>query len=147
MISIRDISYYIVNKCIDEGYAVNNMRLQQILYKLQVEHLKQNDSRVFPEYIEAWKFGPVAPMAYYRFCYYGSFNITDKFDSETLKIDWDRHELDKGLIDKIIEQCGPADTIEINKDITRAGSAYDKVYADGKGEHKIISPELMRKCG
>ena len=74
-----DLSKYIVTKCIVDGCAISNLQLQKILYYVQKDFL-QRDFVAFSDDIEAWQFGPVVPVVYYKFCGFGAMPITSTFE-------------------------------------------------------------------
>ena len=74
-----DLSKYIVTKCIVDGCAISNLQLQKILYYVQKDFL-QRDLVAFSDDIEAWQFGPVVPVVYYKFCGFGAMPITSTFE-------------------------------------------------------------------
>lgn len=142
MIAIDKLSRYIINKSIDNGTPINNMQLQNLLHIIQVEFLRKRGERAFAEHTEAWKFGPVVPMAYYKFCYYGAMKIEDKFE-----LDGEITANDLEIIDAVIKEYAGRDTLELSSELRRTGTAFDKIFQGGKGHCCIISPELMKELG
>lgn len=140
MVSIDTLSKYIINKCIDNHTEINNMQLQSLLYIIQAEHLKQTGEKAFAEHIEAWKFGPSVPTAYYRFCYYGSMKIADRFEAPKLT------GVNVDIVDQVINKYATIEALSLASTITRPGMAYDRVFRTQK-DGRIISPELILECG
>src|SRR5205823_14692025 len=48
----------------DEKDPLTNLRLQKLLYYAQAWSLVLRESELFPEEIEAWRWGPVVPAVY-----------------------------------------------------------------------------------
>src|SRR5947209_10944283 len=48
----------------DEKDPLTNLRLQKLLYYAQAWSLVLRESELFPEEIEAWRWGPVVPVVY-----------------------------------------------------------------------------------
>lgn len=77
MYRVLDVCRYIINYSNREGYGVSNLKLQKLLYFIQVYFLMNsaNQEPCFSEKIEAWDFGPVVPVAYHEYKQYGSTDI------------------------------------------------------------------------
>lgn len=110
-----DVARYIINTSNDKGYYITNLRLQKILYFVQMEFIFRG--RVcFNDKMEAWDYGPVIPTVYRRFKYNGASNINKiKYcydDSEGL---WNLKRTpysedilpkeDREIIDTVVEEC------------------------------------------
>lgn len=82
--------------------SASTMKLQKIVYYSQAYHLVQFDEPLFPERIEAWVNGPVAPDLYKEHAH--EFVISDGFfgrvPEESLG------EAQKGVIDLVVEKLG-----------------------------------------
>ena len=61
---------YVVNYCLFKGLPTTNLRLQKILYFLQIQSLIDSklNSKLIDSDFEAWKFGPVIRDVYYAYC-------------------------------------------------------------------------------
>ena len=78
MYSALDVARYVVNYANAHGMIVSNLKLQKILYFIQLKFLLNNPARpCFDEDIEAWTFGPVVPVVYREFKRYGSLGIPE----------------------------------------------------------------------
>lgn len=75
MNKVLDICRFIINYSNKNGYGVSNLKLQKLLYFIQVKFLLEIDKPCFDENIEAWVYGPVVPEAYHEFKEYGGMNI------------------------------------------------------------------------
>ena len=77
MYRVLDVCRYIINYSNREDYGVSNLKLQKLLYFIQVYFLmnSENHEPCFSEKIEAWDFGPVVPVAYHEYKQYGSTDI------------------------------------------------------------------------
>lgn len=65
MTSAKDIARYIISyfSSLKEN-DLTNLKLQKLLYYVQVEHIRIYGSKAFPERIEVWECGPVVPDVY-----------------------------------------------------------------------------------
>lgn len=63
-----DLAYYIVNRAIDFGNPVSNLKLQKIIYFVNLLHLKRTGDFLISDIeknpFEAWQFGPVIENVY-----------------------------------------------------------------------------------
>lgn len=66
------IAYAFVQKGIDEGKYVTQMKLQKMVYFAHGYHLAKYGDPLIKEDFEAWKFGPVVPNIYQSYKLYGS---------------------------------------------------------------------------
>jgi len=136
-----DLSKYIVTKCLADNCPVSNLQLQKILYYIQKAFLKQG-SIAFADDIEAWQFGPVVPNVYYKFCGYGAMPITSSFDGACSV-----NALDAPMIDKIIDEKKSLDPWDLVADTHKRNGAWDQIYQDGAGNHRLIPRELIKAEG
>lgn len=77
MYSVLDISRYVINKSIDNGKPISNLKLQKLLFYVQAYFLVESGSKLFEEPIVSWKYGPVVVEAYDEFKSYGAAAISD----------------------------------------------------------------------
>lgn len=75
MNKVLDVCRFIINYSNKNGFGVSNLKLQKLLYFIQVKFLLETDKPCFDENIEAWAYGPVVPEAYHEFKEYGGMNI------------------------------------------------------------------------
>lgn len=136
MYSATEWSKYIVWKCINDGMPISNLRLQMILYCLQVEYLKIN-LLAFPDEIQAWGCGPVVPNVYYLYCGYGAMPITNIFGLYNIDAK------DKELVDFIIKKKRAMTPWQIAKEVCGTNSPWEVVYNKGNGNRAIIPISLI----
>lgn len=71
-----DIASYVIEYCDNHDYIISNLKLQKLLYFIQVAFLlNKNGVPCFKDKIEAWGFGPVIPRVYRQYAEYGAGNI------------------------------------------------------------------------
>lgn len=140
MYSAIELSKYIVTKCIKDDSPISNLQLQKILYYIQKDYLMRDDI-AFTDDIEAWQFGPVVPNVYYRFCGFGAMPITSTFES----FDIVGHNLK--IIDGIVEEKRTLDPWEMVEETHKKGGAWEQIYQNGLGNHKVIPRDLIKKAG
>lgn len=133
------LANYVVSKCVADGHPISNLQLQKILYFIQKDYLDRG-LVAFPDEIEAWQFGPVVPNVYYHFCGFGSMPITIRREA---KINYE----DAIRIDPIIESKRALQPWDLVEETHHSGGAWEIVYDNGNGNHKVIKPELIRSKG
>ena len=93
---------YIINKQVDDGYPISNLKLQKILYFVQAEFLVSKDEPCFDEVIEAWDFGPVVESVYKEYAVHGGNLIFSPSESTYgYHIKHNDRELIDGILDKV----------------------------------------------
>lgn len=107
-----DVACYIVNKCIDNGKPVSNLKLQKMLYYAQAAFLVE-DKKLFNNEISAWRYGPVVEEVYYYFKKNVNKPITKKISPDEYLILDSR---DSEIVDKVIEAKNQYDAFELVKD-------------------------------
>lgn len=75
MYAALDVADYIVKYSNENNMPVSNLKLQKLMYFVQAEFLVDVGCPCFLEDIEAWDFGPVVPIVYFKYRVYGSANI------------------------------------------------------------------------
>lgn len=141
MTSAVALAEYVINKCIVDEHPITNLQLQKILYLIQREHLCAYNTRAFNDPIEAWKFGPAIPSAYYEFCYYGAMPISDKQLSKSANFE------NTNLLDKIIASAREKQPWDLAEDINRVGGAWSRTFRNGFGDKSVISVDLIQAEG
>lgn len=107
MYSALTIARYIIDRETAQNRPVSNLRLQKLLYFIQAKFLISKGTPCFNDSIEAWDFGPVVPIVYHQFKFYGSSSIPCISEhTNTVKIASE----DKQLIDTTLDQCAKYST-------------------------------------
>lgn len=139
MYSATQIATYVVNKCVKDDVCISNLQLQKILYYIQKSYLKKN-SQAFSDEIEAWKYGPVVPNAYYKFSVFGGMPIT--LESP---VDFQIAPEDAQIIDQIVAEKRKLDPWDMVADTHQSNGAWDRVYKNGDGVGEKIPLDFIRE--
>lgn len=144
--SAMDIARYVVNYANEQEMIVSNLKLQKILYFIQMEFLIERKAICFKDDIEAWDFGPVVPAVYREFKKYGALNIPKIIhyydDSDGVwnvkKIEYKPQicEQDRRIIDSVINECSNYSASQL-VEITHQQTPWIKAYQ--KGKNSVIS--------
>ena len=123
-----------------DGCAISNLQLQKILYYVQKDFL-QRDCVAFSDNIEAWQFGPVVPVVYYKFCGFGAMPITSTFECGGID------SLDLQAIDRVVDVKKFLNPWDLVADTHKENGAWDQIYQNGLGNHRIIPLSLIKAEG
>lgn len=118
MYSVNNVADYTIRYCLSRNRPISNLKLQKLLYFIWIDFYKRTKKYLFDEEFHAWKFGPVIPEIYYKYCFYGSFPILDTIEEENIIIT----DSDKEIINKTVE--------EYNN--TPIGMMIEKTHKDNK---------------
>lgn len=135
-----DVANYIVNYCIDSGHPVSNLKLQKLLYYVQVASLAGTGDKMFSDEISAWKYGPVVESVYHKFKIYVDKSITEKVTARgLLLLKDDQAEYDpaalfsnaeKALITKVVDSYRNYSALGMVKK-THEEKPWKEAYAGG----------------
>lgn len=146
--SVDTISKYIINYCDEHFGGVSNLRLQKLLYFVQVEFIKETGQAAFKEEIEAWSFGPVVPEIYRKYKIFGRENIIlNTSIGLDFLLDFDNvlseevSEKDKKIINGVLKEASNLPTAEL-VNISHKQDPWKNAY--NKNERgKVITKESI----
>ena len=129
MYSALDVARYIIWYCQEKSYAINNLKLQKVLYFVQAQFLVfgKDNKPCFSEKIEAWQYGPVVSEVYREYKIFGSAHIPcgDMMD------DFDIDEPDKEMINGIVDRCNKYTAVRL-VDISHRQAPWKDAHESGK---------------
>lgn len=105
MYNVMDVARVIVNYSIEIGRPVSNLKLQKLLYFVQITFLRRFGVPCFNEPLVHWRHGPVVESVYQKYKAYGAENITEKeltyfsfrFDIETMLFSTEQKVYDENI--------------------------------------------------
>lgn len=139
MYKALDIARYIIERCNNMNLAINNFKLQKILYFIQAEFLVSKNEPCFIEEIQAWDFGPVVPTVYYAYRMFGGSNIPCVIKFRTAQM---ISLKDKKLLNNVIDECAKYSTSTLTE-ITYNQTPWISVYRSGQNNE--IPKESIKK--
>ncbi|HEL1102533.1 TPA: DUF4065 domain-containing protein, partial [Streptococcus equi subsp. zooepidemicus] len=71
------VANYIIEYSNKKGYQINNLKLQKLLYFVNVRNILEKGAPLFEESMEKWKYGPVVPDVYHEYKRFGAFSISN----------------------------------------------------------------------
>lgn len=124
MYPASDIAKYTIGYEASRGRRVNNLRLQKLLYFIQVKVLTTLSCPCFYDDIEAWDFGPVVPTVYRGYKVFGGASIPclDQLEAVTI----DNPEM-RDAINAILDECARYTTSRL-VEITQGQEPWESAY-------------------
>lgn len=142
------VANYIIEYCNTKEIEINNLKLQKLLYYVNVASIVEKDRQLFDEPMEKWKYGPVVPSVYRIYRESGSFQIRmDDIVKNRVKIwnpfgvDVQRYNRegisqdDRDFIDNIVKVLGNLSGFQLVDETHK-----EKIWSDY--EERINSGEL-----
>ena len=163
MVPALFIANYIIEYSNEREYSINNLKLQKLLYFVNVSNLVTNNEPLFEEKMEKWKYGPVIPSVYHEFKKFGAFQISDKdivreyfyfkFENDTFPstVEILQYTKDKicdsaiKLINNVVDYFSQKDAFEL-VDITHKQEPWkkdEKQIMDGKQGIQYTEDEII----
>lgn len=143
MVTAADAARYVLYRCTESGTPINNWRLQNILYYLQIAFYTAFHRPCFEEDIEAWACGPVIPGVYFRYCAAGAASIAVQ-DTEAASV-FTKDE--QKIADEVIRKKGDLRSFYLDQDVKKKGRAWALTYENAGEKRKIIPVERLRMEG
>lgn len=147
IIDAVELAYLIVNISVDNQNFISNLKLQKLLYLMQVACIREFKTSLFDNRIEAWKYGPVVPEVYREFSKFGGGVIDQKISREEYYKDHGDIKMKKRMIDNISDFISDDEVIDlINHELSenigsnpwdlvlqthRQGGAWEVRYSQG----------------
>lgn len=132
-----ELAKYIVCKMAERGENINHLKLQKLLYYVQVWHLVYSDEPLIDEDFEAWLHGPVLRSVWN---YYRTFSImldTLPCKEYKLKLTKEQEGLLVNMLNTLRDYCQK--TMEENK--SKSFKEYGYFPPKSKFEHPKHVPE------
>lgn len=127
----------VANGIVDQYHsdvALTNLKLNKLVYFSQVLSLKETGEPLFEDPIQAWSYGPVEPLVYYRFQKYGRDRI---HAGET----YEQTEHSQAVIKRVMDRMGKMTAFDLVRLSHRDGGAWKRVYLPH--ENAEIAPETI----
>ena len=153
MIGAKKVASYFISKANSLGDGnkelsgnndLTNLKLQKLLYFTQVEYLKKHGEKLFNEEIQAWQYGPVVKEVYDWLKGCGAYVITE-FDIALEDLN-DIPDDIKAFLDEMWNKYQKYSAWGLVEKTHEKNSAWDKVYAGGNGDKKVIDVNLLKEA-
>ena len=127
VLSAVDVANEVIRVAHETGKTISNMKLQKLLYLAQGIHLAlKNDTPLFVDPIEAWKYGPVVPSVYHKFKIYFSGDIPANHPFMGGSVAFDDEQ--KKLVRRVVELYGGLTAISLSNFTHLPESPWDSIY-------------------
>ena len=137
MATVHDVAAYILSK----AGPMSTMKLQKLVYYSQAWHLVWAEDSLFPEQIEAWANGPVAPALYGL--HRGRFSVEDWPAGDADNLD----KAQRGTVDAVIDTYGHLDGRKLSY-LTHAEQPWRDAREGLRPteiSHNPITPDAMQQ--
>ena len=99
--NVFDIAEYIIYNENKHNRRINNIRLQKLLYFVQLFYCAETDELLFDSEMTAWQYGPAVPIIWYKYLHYGSDIIYPETNTYNININTDILD----FIDEVLFEC------------------------------------------
>ncbi|MAZ77323.1 MAG: hypothetical protein CMF39_01425 [Legionellaceae bacterium] len=126
--NVYNVARYFIEKANDAKAIVplTPMKLNKLCYIAQGFSLASRDKPLFPEEIQAWKYGPIIPELYQAYKAFGKNHIDQPLEKfETLSDDDD-----KAVVDYVWNKMKNWTAMELSGWTHRLGSAWSKLFQE-----------------
>lgn len=132
------ISYLVANYCKTKNIELTNLKLQKLLYFINVEYLiKTQGEPIFKERFLAWRHGPVLQSVYDVFKYGISFATSDQIVEIQNKLG----NFKLKIINKVLDKMALLDTCVLVSKAHGSGTPWYTVYHSNKtSNNSCFSP-------
>lgn len=138
MLDVSTITKAIMKIANDSGDLITNLKMQKLLYYAQAWYMVNNNGELlFEEPIEAWKFGPVVPVAFEKLKKNRNKAIEMQVSENDIK------DLNKNQIIYIKEFCENFLKYSATELVAMTHNELPWKEAWDKGEKSIISTATM----
>lgn len=115
-------------------YDVSNMKLNKLLYYIQMISIGRYNIKMFDEQIEAWQHGPVIPSVYHRYKDNYSNAITPPSINPTNKLS----NIQVSVIDEVIKRYGAMSAYQL-RNMTHSEMPWQNAISRGKSSEISLS--------
>lgn len=138
MYDVLTVCRYITRYCYLHNYVLTNLRLQKLLYFIQLLFLITKGQPCFRNRMEAWDLGPVVPDAYHYYKRYGAGIIPGNlgFGHNDMKKE------DKALVDLVLDKLSKYSTYQLVQITHEQAPWHDSYVVYDSNE---ISLDKLRK--
>lgn len=132
--SVCDISKYIIYYSNEKNYGITNLRLQKVLYFVQLYFMKILGTRCFGASLVAWDFGPVVPEIFRKYERFGGGQICDYRNPHVTF----GNKIDRQIVEGVIDLLSSYTTSRL-VEITQNQYPYQHAFGNWRREISIQS--------
>jgi len=140
MVNAIDLSKYVICKLNKKKIKVNHLKLQKLLYYIQVWHIVYADEKIINDDFEAWLHGPVVRSVW---DHYKGFSIMlEDLPCESVPDTLHLYDDQEDIIDDVLDEYGDKSGYHLEC-LTHSEEPWKKARA--KGENTIISQQDIKE--
>lgn len=138
--SAMEFARYIIDLCTNIGSSISDLKLQKVLYYIQLAFILNRKEDAFVDEMEAWPYGPVVREVYNNYSSYGSTKICLQYPNANV---FNEDELT--IIHAVLYNCLNKNAWDLVEMTHEPGGPWDITYDQGRGYKKVINRDLIRK--
>lgn len=138
MIQANLLAKYIIAFCNKNGLLISNLKLQKILYFVQLYSIKNSSNKIGvlpPDSFEAWQFGPVIPEVYFKYSLNGGNPIFE-----------DELPFPQSDFDNLIKKLASLNAWDLVVKTHKNGGAWENTYKNFGLGRKINEKLLVQEA-
>lgn len=142
----KHIAGYIILRHNQYRIAIQNLRLQYILYAAWIEYSYHNNRSLFNEDFYAMNFGPACLDVYWQYCAWGGMDISvgeDLLYEDRLHLDTE----DIDFLDRIVGKYAHISTHDLSEWTRMKGSPWHDIYKELHRPNRRIPFDVIRRMG
>jgi uncharacterized phage-associated protein len=125
----QEVAKYVVSRCYESGRPINNLKLQKMLYFLWIDYYRKTGGILFEDRMEAWKYGPVIPVVYWK---YRSFVAAPICLEEKYSIS----QKDEGILSTLVDHYSKISVGQMIDKTHQKGGPWQEAFSED-ASHKI----------
>ena len=133
-----DLAAHVINRCIDLDMPVSNLKLQQMLYFLEINFIINSGASLIDEKFEAWQYGPVLKSVYDKYSFFAASSIKVRQETQN-----DLPNEHKNSIINNIDHLAKIDAWLLVEYSHKPDTPWAKIYCNGEGNHQEIPTKLL----
>lgn len=139
-----DVAARVINRCIEIDKPVSNLKLQKVLYFLDLWHLIHTKERLITdEDFQAWQYGPVLPSVYKKYALYAGNPIDSKIKGDIPEFTLENEKLQNHLYG-YLDLLADVDPWELVRVSHKEDQPWYKTY-HSDGDKSTISNDLLEE--
>lgn len=139
----KQVAEYILYVHHLEHTAIQNLRLQYMLYAAWLEYYLQTGNSLFSEEFYAWQYGACCAEVYYEYCSYGGIDIETRNCVDTGEI----ADEDARILRRIIQGYMNLQTKELCDWVRSDGSPWHEIYIKEHAPKGVIPFRVIKTLG
>lgn len=135
-------AYYIIQYCNEENISITNLKLNKLLYFMNIQYMLDNSGiPLFEEEFLAWRHGPVLQSVYNKFCYGIVLPKKEKFNKIISELSDDQLK----IIKDVLKRRANLPAWQLVEETHVVGGPWEEVYKKNKDSNGICKASIPNK--